>query len=148
MNKLIPVLLWLLAGNAVAQDLQLLSLREFSFDSYRLGNRRDSYLGYADPNDATDETERWLGGFATNFDIDLIKYGDWGLYHNNRVFGNGTTAQFREVAWQYEIGAQLGWQLQVYWNHESRHVLDSARDDNFPLTNMYGARYTFYRRDR
>lgn len=136
----------LLCGSAQAQELHLLSLEEFSMEFYRLGNNRDSYLDYRDPQDNSEERERWFGGASANFNLDLVKFGNWGIYHHNRVYGNATNAQFREVAWDFELGAQLGSRLQVYHHHLSRHVLDADRDDRFPLTNRYGARFIFYKR--
>lgn len=146
MKRALLAVLLLLSGSAQAQELHLLSLDEFSMDYYRLGNNRDSYMDYRDPQDNSEERERWFGGASANFNLDLVKYGNWGIYHNNRVYGNATNAQFREVAWNYELGAQLGPKLQVWWEHLSRHVLDADRDDRFPLTNKYGISYVFYKR--
>jgi len=131
----LALLAW--SGTALSAELRLLDLREFSFEGYELADRRDSYFGYED--------DTWRGGTAVNFDLDLARSGDWGLAWDNRVFGNGTTAQYREVGWQYEVGLDLGPKMRVFWNHESRHILDDRRKDAFPLTNMYGVRVTFFK---
>jgi hypothetical protein len=130
---------------AAGNELHLVSLREFSMEYYSVANHRDTYMQYADPADEGSE-EAWIGGTAVSFNLDLLKRGDWGLYWNNRVHGEGTDAQFREVGWQFETGLQLGADLQLYMHHHSRHVLDAERDERFPLDNFYGARVTFYRR--
>ena len=124
---------------ASAAELRLLDLREFSFDTYELADRRDSYFDYPD--------DTWRGGTAVNFNLDLVRRGDWGLAWDNRVFGNGTTAQYREVGWQYQVAIDTGPKLRWFWEHESRHILDDRRKDDFPLTNMYGLRINFYKRD-
>lgn len=129
---------------AAAQDWHILSLREFDLDAYRLDNHRDSYMQYADPGQ---DGEHWTKGIATDFKLDMVKYGEYGLYWDNRVEMFATNAQPREVGWRYEVGLQLGPRLQAYWLHHSRHVLDDARDDRFPLHNSVGAKYVFYRRD-
>jgi hypothetical protein len=147
MKTKLLALLWLLASGATAQEARVLSLRELSMEGYQVKNRRDSFLEYKDPAKAEGE-EHWVGGYAATFALDLIKYGDYGLYHLDRVFCNGTNAQVREVGHQWEAGAQLGPYLQVFYQHESRHVLDAARDERFPLTNYIGGRITFYKRDR
>ena len=135
-----------IAALSYGDELHVLSLREFSMDAYKIGNNRDSYYQYADPTE--DEGERWLGGAAVNFDLDLVGTRDWGLRWDNRVHGEGTEAQFRTVGWQYRLGLQLGPKFSLYHEHHSRHVLDADRDDKFPLENFYGARVVFFERER
>lgn len=142
----IVLVVTLFGTTAKAAELHLLSLEEMSFEIYDIADHQDSYMGYQDPDHAEAGEEAWLGGFAANFDVDLLKYSDWGLYWLNRVHGEGTNAQVRQVGWEYELGLQLGPKLELYWLHHSQHVLDAERDDHYPLDNFYGARLTFYRR--
>ena len=151
MRSIVVLLLaTVLTGTATAQtsepSVHVFSLREFALDQYRIDNHRDSYLDYEDPDGATGE--HWIGGIAAEFTIDFIKRGDWGLYFDNRVHSAGTNAQIREVGWRYDLGLQLGPDVQAYWAHHSRHVLDAEREDRFPLDNSFGVRATFYRRDK
>jgi hypothetical protein len=146
MKRVLTALILLLGLTPVAsaQELHLLSLRELNIEYYRIDNHRDSYFEYADRSEQREE--HWVGGTAANYTLDMVKYGNWGLYWDNRIHGEGTDAQFREVGWQYELGLQLGPKLQAYWNHHSRHVLDDSRADRFPLDNFYGVRWVYYRR--
>lgn len=131
-------LAFLLPAVASAADWRLLELREFSFDAYKLADNRDSYFLY--------EREEWYGGTAANFNLDLVRRDTVGLFWNNSVVGNGTRAQYREVLWRFKVGVDLGPKLQLYLDHESRHILDERRDDPYPLYNAYGARITFFKR--
>jgi hypothetical protein len=120
----------------------LLDLREFSFEGYHLADHRDENLTF----DGSDK-EPWRGGLATNFDLDLLKYRDYGLVWLNRVHGAGSYKQMREVGWQYRVGLELGPKLMLFWDHHSRHLLDTGNDYGFPLDNSFGAKITFFKRD-
>ncbi len=124
---------------------RLLELRKFSFDAWRTADHRDSYMQFDDPDDAN-RREYWIGGAAVNFDLDLVRRGSYGLYWNNTVPMYGTNVQVRQVAWRWELGMKLGDRFQLWHRHESRHVLDEARRDKYPLSNDYGLTITFYGR--
>ncbi len=149
MNYLLLLLVALLplAQRAQGDELHIMSLRDFDLDYSSIRNHRDSYLQYDDCyKDTGNECFRY--GIATDFTIDLVGQGNYGLYWGNRVHSAATNAQMREIGWMYELGLQLGPDVQIYADHHSRHVLDADRPERFPLDNFYGIRVTFYRRDK
>jgi hypothetical protein len=146
MRTLLALLLF--AAPAYAGDWRLLDLREFGMEYYSIADHRDSYMGYADPDDNPSGDEAWVGGVAANYTLDLVMRRNIGLYWDNSIHGEGTNSQFREVGWRYELGAQLGDSVQLFWKHHSRHVLDAQRSERFPLDNFYGLRVVFYRRPK
>ena len=133
--------------NGPHSELHLLSLDRFAMEHYHLINYRDPYYAaYGD--EGSNKGETWHQGAAVLFDIDLVKYREWGLYMTNRVHGESTDKQFRSTGWQYEVGARWTDYVDVYWGHHSRHVLDDKGNGAFPLENIVGIRATFYKRDR
>jgi hypothetical protein len=134
----------LAASYTPKRSWRLLELRKFSMDAWRTADHRDSYMQYDDPDDS-DRGEYWVGGAAANFDLDLVRYGSYGLYWDNSVPMYGTNSQVREVGWRWELGVKLGDHFQVWHRHESRHVLDAQRDEKYPLSNDYGMTITFHR---
>lgn len=145
--KYLLLLLTLLAQQAQSQELHAVSLREFDMDFYKIANNRDTYFLLPDEAKAHGE-EHWTKGVACGFVLDLLKYGNWGLYHSSRVSGNTTNAQFRQVTWQWTTGFQLGEKTQLYWDHMSTHLLDDGREGRYPLHNEFGLRIKFYSRDK
>lgn len=140
------LLILLLGAPARADDLHLLELDQFDFDTYRVINHRDPYFGYKDMGS---DGEHWDKGAAVNFNLDLMKYAEYSWYWRNRVHGEATERQFRQIGWQYETGLEVHNYVQVYWYHHSQHVLDDAGAyGKYPLDNFVGVRYTFYKRDR
>ncbi len=126
-------------------DVHAFSLKKFSLDIGKIADNTDSYFPYADPDDDT-TAEKWYGTVATKFDIDLLKVGDWGLFWNNRVFGDGTRKQFRQVGWEFRAGIQLGRKLTLYFDHTSRHILEATSPYPYPQRNVYGGEITLYER--
>lgn len=139
----------LLASPAMAQDVQVLELETMSMDYGKIANHRDIYLPYEDAGrDRYETDETWRYRVGVNFDLNLLRFSDTYRFHwKNRVEGNSTYDQFREVAWNFRWGLQLGEVVELYYDHSSRHVLDQAPDAprSYPLTNVYGAEVTFYR---
>ena len=150
--KALIAALALTATPAVAGEWRLLELDYMSMDYAKIANHRDIYFPYEDAGrDKYEETdETWRGRIGVNFDLNLIRWDEFYRFHwQNRVEGNTTYQQFREVAWAFRWGLQLGSRVEVFYDHVSRHVLDAepARERTYPLTNVYGAEITFYRKD-
>ncbi len=137
----------LIATQLNAQELSILELNEFSMESWRIGDFHDSYTEYGQPKSES-EQEKWYGGAAANFNLDIIKYDSYSLYWDNHVFMNGTDKQVRHTGWQWEAGIGLWSKLDLFWFHKSQHVLDEAYEDkHYPLENRYGFRYTFFKKN-
>jgi len=144
----VKYLLWLLllvSGAAHAEELHLLSLDTFALEDYKIIDNRDPYFPYAN---APSDQEHWSQGIAALMNIDVVNYGIYSMYWRGRVFGNSTDQQFRETGLQYEMGLEVKNYVNVYWQHESDHILDAAADSRFPLRNYLGVRVTFYDRNR
>jgi hypothetical protein len=138
------VMFWSTVG--YADDLHILSLDEFTFDTYRIINHRDPYYPYGDMGS---DGEHWDKGVAADFNIDLLKYQDFDFYWRNRVHGESTDQQFREVGWQFETGLELRNYVQLYYQHHSQHILDAeGQYGKYPLENYVGVRMTLYKRGR
>jgi hypothetical protein len=153
MKALLTALALCLATPAVAGEWRLLELDYMSMDYGKIINHRDVYLPYEDiGRDRYAETdETWRGRIGVNFDLNLIRWDEFYRFHwENRVEGSSTYQQFREVAWAFRWGLQLGEHLELFYDHVSRHVLDAApeRERTYPLTNVYGGQITFYRRSQ
>ncbi len=123
--------------------LTVLDPTKVSVEYFRLENNRDDYLRINErdyPLYDEDSTEYWAYGMATQFNIDVIKYGQYAVYWDNTVHMDATNCCVRHVGWQYELGAHLGPHLDVFYYHHSRHILDLDRDTKFPLINRVGFR--------
>jgi hypothetical protein len=146
MRSLLVLMPMLVASPALAGEWRLLDARELSMEAYRLDDHRTADFKYADYNDPQGR-EHWVGGLGLNWDIDLLKHGDDGLYFRNRVHTEGTDAQLRQVGWQYELGIAAANKVEVFWMHHSQHHMDADNDGRrYPLDNWYGARLVFFRR--
>jgi hypothetical protein len=131
---------------ARADELHLLSLDQFDFDSYRVINHRDAYFPYKDMGS---DGEHWDKGCAVNFKIDMVKYGKYSFYFDNRVHGEATNVQFRQVGWQFETGLKVDEYVALYYYHHSQHVLDDVGAYGlYNLDNFVGLRLTLYKRGR
>lgn len=129
------------------RDLHLLSLDSFAMEGYQIKNHHDAYFPYADSG-ADPYQEYWQSGIASKMNIDIIKYKAFSFYWRGRVFGDATDIQFRETGLQYETGFEIKDYVNVFWRHESDHILDAQGQGHFPLTNEIGVTLTLYKRDR
>lgn len=121
-----------------------LSLREFSFETYKLYDNRDGYYPYSN-----DSNESWDKGTAVNFNLDLVRFSDnVALRWDNRVHGETTVDQYRAVGWQFQLAVDLGPKFTLFADHHSQHILDDHVDERFPLRNVVGGRVVFYKRDK
>jgi hypothetical protein len=78
-----------------------------------------------------------------NLDLGFLKYG----YVKNVIHSMTDSGQFRLVGWQYQVGAHLGDHVDVYFEHFSRHLLDTQQL-RFPQENLVGVKLHIYRRDK
>lgn len=152
---MLRVLLVLLAvicvPQARASDIHVLELNKMSMFYERLPNNRDTYLPYEDwGRDRYDTDETWDFALGVKYDWDIIRFADdYRLHWDNKVHGASTTSQFREIAWQFRIGLQLGKVVELYYDHLSDHVLDHAPPEprTYKLRNSFGAEITLFSRE-
>lgn len=132
----------ILKGN----DLRYLELERCGFEFSHLADNQDPYYQYP-KHGSCSGCEYWKARVAVVFDVDVLSYRGKGIYFRNNVFGDATNVQFRTVGWQYRVGVHLG-VFDIFHEHVSRHVLDTDRDDRFPLFNSYGVRLNLYERGK
>lgn len=128
---------------AHAEELHILSLDSFALEDYKVNSFQDPYFPYT-----VTTPEHWTQGAAALFDLDLIKYGNASVYWHNRVHAESTNEQVRRVGWIFEVGAGITDVVQVYWQHDSEHLLDQSSTFSHPLSNFIGMRVFMYSRDR
>lgn len=136
----------LAARVARADEVHLLELNEFSLQTGKVVNYDDPYYTYADRGSAS--SEYWDTITQANFNLDLLKIGDTRLYWNNNVTGASTNERYRMVRWHWEGGLDFNKYAQVFWEHQSEHVLDAPGNGHFPMFNAYELRFVVYKRDR
>lgn len=145
-NRLIILIALLLSPVVQANEYKLFELDEFNMELYSLADHRTLDLPFKDQGA---DGESWTQGYAANFNIDLFKWANYGLYWQNKVHAESTEAQVRQVGWKYEIGVDLNQKVQLYWLHHSQHLLDGKNPNGkYPLDNFYGIRTVFYKRDK
>jgi hypothetical protein len=82
-------------------------------------------------------------------DVDLGRY----FFFNHRVHGGSDEiiegdsgrGQFRDVGWNFLIGARIASFLTVQYEHHSQHMLDHASPTRFPVEDSLGFTLFFYR---
>lgn len=140
MNKYLILLVFILfSSNAVAYSL---NIRDVYFESAGyVGKNYDSYL------DMDSELEQLSYIVACGWDLDLFRYGkNLSFYWDNRVEGKSSTRQFRHVSWKFQFGFNLYNAVDIFYFHESQHLLDMDRPKSeslFPLENFIGIRLHF-----
>jgi hypothetical protein len=123
--------------------LHLLEPRDSYIDVYQNDTVRDPYL---EPLDKT------LGyGSTFNLDVDVLKYRGYGLYWNNQLFFDQETIShhIRHGGWRYEVGFVLFRtklsdryfsKIELFKQHQSRHLLEDIRPVHFPVYDRTGIR--------
>lgn len=126
-----------------SENLKLLSPTKVSIEYFDIINNRDDYLQINDlGSDRYGESaEYWKYGAAAVFNLDVAKYGQYGLYWNNNVHMDATNVAVRHVGWEWEIGTHVGPHFDTFYYHHSRHLMEGVRDTRFPLINRYGIRF-------
>jgi hypothetical protein len=124
------------AGSAQASpaNFSLFSVDEVSADFYQIGFYRDSYF---------DEYDNGIDrGANLNTEMTLLKYG---FYKSTiHMFGNET--RLREAGLEFQGGIHVWGGVDVFYWHQSRHLLDAApvrKDDHFPQLDAVGVRFHF-----
>lgn len=121
---------------------RLLDLDYFDFRAAKFGANRD-------PLTPDIPTKGYRGRLATDFQVRLLDAGYW----KNLVHTEGTEAKVETVGWQWELGIRLTSQIAVFYEHHSRHRMDSASPDRdyssnkprkFPVEDSYGIRLRIY----
>jgi len=126
---LILLLSYLLCG------FKLLEVDHVSMDFYGVVDHRDAYT--------YEYKDAWKRG--TNFNLNLR--GCEYLFLDNQIQILGTQSQVREASWKFRTGIELGTHLQLYYEHWSRHLMDTPNTEyKFPLDNYYGLRVIFLER--
>lgn len=171
-NVLLPIigllimLLCLLCHKAQAQEQQfhLLELDKLSMEYRQVRNYRDAYFPQYETiegecvalnSDGSNSVECFKYGANMLFDLDLIKYGKYGMFWRNDIQMDATNRQVRHVGWKWELGFPLLFDkdrtaLEVFTRHHSRHLLDSDPqvDQKYPLRDEYVVRLNFYERNK
>jgi hypothetical protein len=139
MNRLLIALVMATACPARA-EFRLLDIDRMSIDLSRFGCNREPLTPQYDCKD-------YVGRIASEFDLRLLEYGYW----RNRVHTEGIKAQVKTVGWEYEFGLRVVPELDVFYHHHSRHVMDDPlpvyqdnRQGKFPVSDEYGVRMNFY----
>lgn len=133
-----------IGGHVYAGEWHLLELQEMNMEASRFGTNRDPLTpSYSD--------DAYYGRVAANFNLRLLDV----FYWNNYVHTEGTTSQVRTVGWQWDLGLHVSKQIDFFYQHHSRHVMDAEdpvyytdRDTReqirYPMENSYGIRLRFY----
>jgi hypothetical protein len=148
---LVLLILLTYAPIAWGEDLYLLEPSKLTMEYYKVANNRDEYLAINDQGSTKygDSDETWRYGSAVKFNLDLIRFGDYGLYWDNNVHMSATQCCVRHVGWEFEAGARASKHLDFFYYHHSQHILDLERESRrYPLVNRYGVRFVFIDRGR
>ncbi len=154
---LVIVGIFIYANKGHAQELRLLEAEELSFSSYKIETYHDPYFvdnygrqNYGQYDDAGDDKleEYWSWGVALDAQLTLIQYGHYTLHWENKITGDSTNTQFRQVAWNYNLGFNIYDKIDFYWEHESRHHMESVQDKGYyPLKDKFGIKFIFFKRE-
>ena len=146
-NRIIALALLMLAYKHEAQaeglwetvDIEHFSMELRSYDSSIAPNLglRDSYLAPLD--------DQLTFGLGINGNLLLFRHKPSGVawtFHNTWWF-DSAESHVRHVGWQFEHKLALHKQLQLFYQHESRHVLEAEREPRFPVYDRVGVRVVF-----
>ncbi len=114
-------------------NFQLLDVDKLSLEYAKIRNQRDGYYLVDDPH------FDYRMAFLVN--IRLLGYGYW----QNDIHMMAADDRVRAVGWQWEAGAHILKNADVFWYHHSQHVMEreSPRGQTYPLENRYGVRINF-----
>jgi len=135
MKHIIIVMLMLLTTPGWGDDWKIGKLRKCSLGVAKIADYRNE--------DFVVEGEPWARLVELNWDVDMLRYRDFGLFWDNTVEGRSTESQFRQVGWRYELGIAIN-RVNVFWRHHSQHVMDYRAPHRFPLRNEYGVEFIWY----
>jgi hypothetical protein len=129
-------------SEARGAEFRLLDVDYFDMRAAKFGINRD-------PLTPDIEGHQYVGRVATDFQLRILEVGYW----KNEVHTEGTEGQLQTVGWHYEMGVRLHKSMSAFYEHHSRHRMDSAnvidynrdlRPDRFPVEDSYGIRLHFY----
>jgi hypothetical protein len=122
-----------------------LDLDYFDFRAAKFGDNRDPLTPDISPRE-------YSGRLATEFQMRLLEV----IYWKNYVHTEGTEAKVQTVGWQWELGLRITDQISAFYEHHSRHRLDTSNPDldqnlkprKFPVEDSYGIRLRIYETDK
>jgi len=80
-----------------------------------------------------------------NLQVDSVLFSYF--YFNNRIHSQTDERQFRVVGWNFKLGISIWRNLDVEYEHFSRHLLDRNPAFDFPVQDSIGFRLYFNRQD-
>lgn len=142
-GRLLLCMLISLASSSAHAEWHLIQLEELSFTGAKLG------AASRDPI-APHYTDKWE--YRGNLNMRLNFLGP--VYWDNRVHTETAQSGVRTVGWWWMVGLRLHPQLDVFWEHHSRHILDQPNPTeysyenrssrNFPVEDSYGVKLNIY----
>ena len=124
-----------------------LALDEFSIKVMRFGCNREFQIPEM-------PCTNWTGRTAAEFNLILFKHGFW----RNSLHGEGAIGKFWIIGWHWELGFKIGSQIELLWEHHSKHTMDveqpyyysrldgKIKQFNYPVEDSYGIRFNIYKR--
>lgn len=108
------------------------------FPEYHITGNNHYNVGMDSSVDYDDERrEHWSLDVAMDINLDLFDWALGSVYWDNTINGRTTTAQFRYVAWEFELGHKFNDTVSVFYYHHSEHGMDIDRT-GYPLHDTVG----------
>lgn len=140
MKYVIMIMVLHLSTTSQARPLEL---EEFSFQQAKLGEKSRDPL-------APEYTGYWKYRTQADFRIGILGAGYW----DNKVHAEAAEGAIRTVGWHWVAGLRITSQMDLFWEHHSRHTLDTKSPtsdeyrypdrNNFPVEDSYGLRFNIY----
>lgn len=87
-------------------------------------------------------SEDWTYGLGLNWDVRAMEI----LYWKNHSYFD-MDSRVKHIGWDYEVGANLGKNISIFWRHHSQHIAEGLSPDrinnSFPIDDRYGVRIYF-----
>jgi hypothetical protein len=134
--KIIIILIFLNASIGYAGQYHLIEPSKVAINAFQYDDYRDTYVA---PDD-----ELIAAGAIFTVNVALLKYKGYGLFWENELFFDqeGRSGQVRHGGWHYKLGATVlqynGFKMNLYREHQSRHVFDETRPGKFPVYDRNG----------
>lgn len=123
-------------------EAEHISLEYRDYDAMPFLGIRDSFIA---PRD-----DEMTFGFAINGNFTMLHHKPSGIKWkwNNVWWFDSAGPLVKHVGWRFEQAIQLHKKLDIFYEHESRHVLDEMRDERFPVYDRIGVRIVFIDKGR
>lgn len=72
-------------------------------------------------------------GLGVNLDYNIFRYKKWRLLWENDWFFDSAESHVRHVGWTFSTGLNYNEHFEMGYQHQSRHVLEEARTERFPV---------------